>query len=264
MSKHDALSTRLKGYEEVTRYKLYPRTFTVLRLDGVSFSNFTKYLEKPFDDGLIEDMNLTAIHLAENIMGCKAVFTQSDEINIIVTDFDNLTTESWYGGIIQKIASISASIASAKFNQLRTLRNLQPNDEDRNFIFDDDLLKLKLAYFDCRVFQIPFVEEAINIFQWRQQDATRNSISSVAQSLYSHKQLEGKNSSELQEMIFAKGINWNDLDEGKKRGRLIVKVQKEITTDKGTAIRNKWEVVETPIFSTPEGKELLRNIILPK
>lgn len=259
MSKYDALSTRLKGYEEVTRYKLYPRAFTILRLDGVSFSNFTKHLAKPFDDGLIEDMNLTAIHLAENIMGCKAVFTQSDEINIIVTDFDNLTTESWYGGIVQKVASISASIASAKFNQLRILRNLQPNDEDRNFIFEEDLLKLKLAYFDCRVFQLPYIEEVLNLLQWRQQDATRNSIQAVAQSLYSHKELDGKNSSELQEMIFQKGINWNNLDEGKKRGRLIVKQQYE----KQGAIRNKWNVIETPIFSTPEGKEYLRTIILP-
>ena len=257
--KFDAIGERFKKYEATFKYKLLPRTFTIIRIDGKAFHTYCKNLEKPFDEGLIEDMNLTTQYLCENIMGCKLGYTQSDEISLILTDFDSTTSEGWFDGTVQKIASVSASYATAKFNQLRILRNLQPNDEDRNLIFEDDLLNLKLAHFDSRALQVPFVEEAINYLIWRQQDATRNSISSVAQSLYSHKELDGKNSSELQEMIFAKGQNWNDLEEGKKRGRLIVKQQYE----KEGVIRNKWNVIETPIFSTPEGKEYLRTIILP-
>lgn len=257
--KYNDLAVRMRRYEDSYRYKLSPRTFTICRNDGKAFHTWTKRL--PFDEGLIEDMNNTAIHLCENIMGCKACFVQSDEISCIFTDFDSIYSEPWFDGTVQKIASVSASYTTSKFNQLRTIRMLE--EAQAAYTSINKIKRNKLANFDSRVFQITFIEEVINYFINRQQDATRNSISSVAQSLYSHKELDGKNSNQLQEMIFQKGVNWNDLDEGKKRGRLITKVEKEITTDKGTAIRNKWEVVETPIFSTPEGKELLRNIILP-
>lgn len=259
--KYDDLSIRMKKYEQSTKYKLTPRSFTIIRIDGKAFHTYCKGLEKPFDEGLIEDMNETTKYLCKNIMGCKLGYTQSDEITLVLTDFDSLSSEPWFDGTVQKIVSVAASYATSKFNQLRTIRMLEKTQAAYTSV---DRIKTNiLAHFDARVFQIPFIEEVINNLIWRQQDATRNSIQAVAQSLYSHKQLENKNSSELQEMIFQKLINWNDFDEGKKRGRLIIKVEKEVTTDKGTALRNKWEVVETPIFSTPEAKELLRTIILP-
>lgn len=265
--KHDAIGERFKKYESTFKYKLLPRTFTIIRIDGKNFGTYCKNLEKPFDDGLIKDMNLTTKYLCENIMGCKLGYTQSDEITLVLTDFDSLTSEAWFDGTVQKIASVSASYATAKFNQLRMLRkalsevykDADTGREVGRILWWNEIKDFHLAHFDSRAFNVPHIEEVINCLIWRQQDATRNSISSVAQSLYSHKELDGKNSSELQEMIFQKGINWNDLDEGKKRGRLIIKEQYE----KEGAIRNKWNVVETPIFSTPEGKEYLRNIILP-
>jgi tRNA(His) 5'-end guanylyltransferase len=104
----------------------------------------------------------------------------------------------------------------------------------------------KMAQFDARVFQIPSRIEVENYFIWRQQDAVRNSISSVAQSLYSHKELNGVKTNEMQEMIFQKGINWNDYDFRKKRGAVIGKVEVQV---EGGAIRNRWEVIDTPIFT---------------
>jgi tRNA(His) 5'-end guanylyltransferase len=124
-------------------------------------------------------------------------------------------------------------------------------------INEDDILNFKMAQFDARVFQIPSRTEVENYFIWRQQDATRNSISSVAQSLYSHKELNGKKTNEMQEMIFQKGINWNDYDFREKRGAVIGKVEYEVGEGDERSIRNKWEVIETPIFT--QNREFFTN-----
>ena len=147
----------------------------------------------------MEDMDATACFLCENIQGAKLAFVQSDEISILLTDFDKLTTDTYFGGSIQKITSITASLATGRFNQLR------PD---------------KLAFFDSRVFTIPSRTEVENYFIWRQQDTVRNSISSVAQSLFSHKELFKKDSNQMQEMCFSKGTNWNDFTDKEKERKI--------------------------------------------
>lgn len=211
-------------YEDRTRNVLPRRTYSIIRIDGKAFHTYTKGLQRPFDDKLMNDMDETAGFLCKNIQGAKFAFVQSDEISILLTDFEELTTDAWFDGNIQKMISVSSSLATAKFNELR------PG---------------KLAFFDSRVFTIPSNIEVENYFIWRQQDTTRNSISSVAQSLYSHKQLEGKNTTEQQEMIFQKGTNWNDFAPKYKRGRVI---EKQLY-DKDGATRSKWVSVEPPIFT---------------
>lgn len=235
MNSKDILGDRMKDfYENRIRYNLPRRTYTVIRIDGKAFHTYTRGLERPFDLKLINDMDETACFLCKNIQGAKFAFVQSDEISILLTDFEKITTDAWFDGNIQKIASISASIATAKFNELR------PN---------------KLALFDSRVFTIPSSVEVENYFIWRQQDTVRNSISSVAQFLYSPKELFGKNTNEMQEMCFQKGINWNDYDVKLKRGRLIIKQEFE----KEGAKRTKWVSVEPPIFS--QERNILENLI---
>ena len=234
MSK-DSLGDRMKDHENRTRHYLPRRIFGLLRIDGKAFHTYTRGLEKPFDEGLIEDMDLTAKYICENIQGARFGYVQSDEITILFTDYYDYKTELWFDGNIQKITSVSASLATAKFNQLRTERLLSKSwnsyvygrgQEDEPFFLNWDftvtLQKVKLAQFDSRVWSESLREEVVNCLIWRQQDAVRNSIQAVAQSLYSHKELNGKNSSQLQEMIFQKGVNWNDIDAGKKRGRMIV------------------------------------------
>ena len=254
----DALGDRMKDfYEDRTRIKLPRRTFTIIRIDGKAFHTYTRGLERPFDDGLIEDMNETTAYLCKNIQGAKLGYVQSDEISILLTDFDETSTHAWFDNNLQKMASVAASMATAKFNQLRMLRACSNFDGDISFdVMDKSTMEsFRLATFDARVFQIPFVEEVENYFIWRQQDATRNSISSVAQSLYSGKELEGKTSDTMQEMIFQKGINWNDFDFRKKRGAVIARVEVTMNNIELNQIytRNKWQVVETPIFTQDKG-----------
>ena len=202
-------------------------------------------------------MNETTAYLCKSIQGAKLGYVQSDEISIVLTDFDDITTHAWFDNNLQKMASIAASMATAKFNQLRMARACGDSDGDlaEKMLAGREIEQFKLAMFDARVFQIPFVDEVENYFIWRQQDATRNSISSVAQSLYSHRELNGKKTDEMQEMIFQKGINWNDFDFRKKRGAVIARVpviMKNIELGQ-TYTRNKWRVVETPIFTQDKG-----------
>ena len=215
----DSLGDRMKSnYEDRTRYSLPRRTFTIIRIDGKAFHSYTINLERPFDNQLMNDMNLTAKYLCENIHCSKFAYIQSDEISILLTDFDKLNTDAWFDGNIQKIVSVSSSLATGYFNFLR------PG---------------KLAFFDSRVFTLPYETEVENYFLWRQQDCIRNSIQSVAQSLYSHKELKGKNCNQLQEMIFQKNINWFDYEPKYKRGRGIIK-------NKET---RKWMISDVPIFN---------------
>jgi len=246
MSK-DALSVRMKEfYEERTRTYLPRRTYTIMRLDGKAFHTYTKGLKRPFDEGLIEDMDNTAIALCKSIQGAKLAFVQSDEITIVLTDFDQLSTDAWYDGAVQKMVSVSASIASSTFNKLRFARffNETPRAEFTGEEIAVAIMGEKMADFDSRVFTIPFKEEVLNNIIWRQRDTVKNSIASVAQSLYSHNELMKKNQSDMQEMIFQKGFNWNDFPEKQKRGRLIMKVETEVNGAK----RNKWVSVGAPDF----------------
>ena len=249
--KNDALGMRIKSfYEKVTRIFLPRRTYTIIRIDGKAFHTYTKGLNRPFDMDLVADMDRTAQFLCKEIQGAKMAFVQSDEISILVTDFDKLETSAWYDNNLQKICSISASLATAKFNQLRIDKLISSG----KILTDFD--NLKLAMFDSRVFQIPSKVEVENYFIWRQQDTVKNSISSVAQSLYSHKELDGKNGNDKQEMIFQKGMNWNDFDPKLKRGRMIVK---ETYEKEGGAIRTRWVSIAPPTFT--KDKEYLSNLI---
>jgi tRNA(His) 5'-end guanylyltransferase len=224
----DDLGIRIKeNYENRTRYFLPRRTYTIIRLDGKAFHSFTKDMKRPFDEDLIKMMNLTAKFLCENIQGCEFAYTQSDEISLLLTDFKNIKTSSWFDGNIQKISSISASLATGIFNSIIQKNyiinefNCGNTNITENFI--ELFSKQKLAFFDSRVFTIPDPIEVENYFIWRQKDAIRNSIQMLVQSLYSHKEIQNKNSSELQELCFLKGNNWNDIPDGFKRGRIIIK-----------------------------------------
>jgi len=153
---------------------------------------------KPFDDEIIECMKNTALTLLIEIQGAKCAYVQSDEINILITDFDKLSTDAWFDYNIQKMTSISAAIASTTFSSLYE----------------------KTSWFDSRVFNIP-KEEVINNFRWRYMDWVRNSIQMLAQSMFSHKELQKKNNSMMHEMCFQKGVNWNDLSPVYKNGTFI-------------------------------------------
>lgn len=212
----DSLGDRMKSqYENRTRFSLPRRTYTIIRLDGRAFHSFCRNLERPFDYQFMRDMDATAVHLCEQLQGSAYAYVQSDEISILLTDFAKITTDAWFDGNVQKMVSVGASIATAYFNSLR----------------------LSMATFDARVFTIPDAIEVSNYFVWRQQDASRNSVQMVAQSLYSHKELHGKNVNEQQDLIHLKGMNWNDYPVRAKRGGFVCYRDQ------------RWTVEDPPIFT---------------
>ena len=206
--KRDTLGDRMKAdYENRTRFLLPRRTYTVIRVDGKAFHTYTRDCRRPFDEDLMSAMDAAMSGLCTNIEGARLGYVQSDEISIIVTDFGSTQTEAWFDGNVQKIASITASMATAHFNRARLAQGCDG-----------------MATFDSRVFTIPDPGEVENYLIWRQQDATRNSISMTAQAYFSHIELQGKSSNELQEILWQeRGINWNDMPAGFKRGRCCVR-----------------------------------------
>lgn len=249
-----SIGDRIKDfYENRTKQLLMRRTITILRLDGKGFSKFTKGFNKPFDDGFSDDMDETARFLCENIQGAKFGYTQSDEITIVLCDYDNQETSAWFDYNVQKMVSISASIATAKFNQLRARR--LSNYASIDF---DDLNNMQLAMFDSRVFQVPTLDEMVNTLIFRQQDCTRNSVSMAADALLIGS-MDGVKNDVKQDRLFKEaGVNWNDYKTKYKRGSVIKKVEVNV----GNAIRNRWIVDdETPIFT--QDKEYLLNF-MPK
>ena len=249
----DSLGDRIKrDYENRTRFLLPRRTYTLIRVDGKAFHTYTRRCVRPYDLDLMSDMDATAKALCEQIGGARFAFVQSDEISVLLTDFDTAQTEAWFDLNLQKMASISASIATAAFNQYRIRRVIQAGNSEEEITF---------AQFDSRVFQIPLASEVLAYFQWRQQDATKNSISMTAQAHFPHDELQGKHSNALQDkLMLEKGINWNDLPTGFKRGRCVLKTtesQDREYTDKRTGKteiaenveRSVWRVVEPPVFT---------------
>lgn len=79
-------------YENRTRNFLPRRTYTIIRVDGKAFHSYTRGLVRPFDEKLVNDMDETACYMCKNIQGAKFAFVQSDEISILLTDFEGLTS----------------------------------------------------------------------------------------------------------------------------------------------------------------------------
>lgn len=263
-NKNDALGTRMKSYEYVTRKYLERKSPVILRLDGKAFHSFTRGLKKPFDDIFVKSMQDTMKCLCENIQGCVLGYTQSDEITLVLVDYQSEEACAWFDNNIQKIVSVSASMATLAFNNAfwnNFSDYLNENQIDDLEFIEMMYKKLWTAMFDSRVFTLP-KEEVVNCLIWRQQDAIRNSIQSVGQANFSHNQLHGKNCSNIQDMLMLeKGINWNDYPTHLKRGSCCIK--KPFKINEGTeqeAIRNKWIVdTEIPIFT--QNKDYVNRLI---
>ena len=201
----DDLGDRMKSqYEDRTRYMLPRRTYTIIRCDGKAFHTYTRKFAKPFDLIIETGMDAAARALFDEAQGANFAYIQSDEISVLLTDFTKPETSAWFDGNLQKICSVSASVCTMAFNRIAKEAGMPSN-----------------ALFDARVFVIPDPVEVENYFIWRQKDAERNSLSVLAQQHFSHKQLQGKSCAEMHEMLHSKGVNWNDLDAYRKRGRAI-------------------------------------------
>lgn len=228
MSVNDNLGKRMKEfYEQVPKTRLVRRMPVAIRIDGKAFHTFTQGFQKPFDKVLIQSMQETTKYLCENVQGCVLGYTQSDEITLILVDYQKLTSSAWFDYEVQKLCSISASMATMAFNKFfeanvkNYIRNIMPNILTP---LAETYMKAaeKGAMFDARCFNIP-KEEVTNLIYWRQLDATRNSIQMVGQANFSHKELQNKTCNMIQDMLHEqKGINWNDYPTVCKRGSACI------------------------------------------
>lgn len=210
-------------------------------------------------------------------------YTQSDEITLVLIDYKKLNSEAWFDYKIQKMCSIASSMATMIFNRIfqeninEWGREHLPDFDDggTNEEVDDKLIDLfkvysnaayKGAMFDARVFNIP-KEEVTNCVYWRQLDASRNSIQMVGQANFSHKELQGKSCSNIQDMLMEqKGINWNNLPTYQKMGSCVIR-NIAICEPYGSRMLNKevpeghWIIdKDIPIFKG-EGREYIEKLI---
>lgn len=199
------IAKRIKNYESLYNQRLMPQVPVVVRIDGKSFHTWTKNFQRPYSASLHALFDYTTEYLVDTFNAVIG-YTQSDEITLIFED-------PIFNGKTNKLNSVLASATAVKFNQL-----VAEYLSDRS---------LDLALFDCRSFSVPSRMEAVNCLVWREIDAVRNSVSMAAQSQFEHKELQGKSSNQMQEMLFQKGINFNDYPTRFKRGAYFKKVEVE-------------------------------------
>lgn len=224
---HDNLGTRMKEYyEAIPKIRLMRRTPVAIRIDGKAFHTFTRGFVKPFDEVLGNAMVRTMEYLCKNIQGCVFGYTQSDEITLLLIDYQTFETDAWFDYEVQKMCSVAASMATMAFN---TFFENEVNKFYYNHCSPEDSLfekhyqtyrdaQYKGAMFDARCFNIP-KEEACNLIYWRQLDAARNSVQMVGQANFSHNELQGCSCNVIQDMLHEqRGINWNDYETRWKRG----------------------------------------------
>jgi tRNA(His) guanylyltransferase len=211
---------------------MIPELPVIIRLDGNNFHNWAKNLDKPFDDRLMELMTDTTKFLVEET--CANVgYTQSDEITLVLYSED-YQKSIYHEGKKQKILSKLTGVCVNYFNTRR--QDLLP---DHNYF----------ANFDCRIFQVPNLGWAYKQLLWRERDATKNSISMLAQANFKHKELEGLNGSQLQDkLMIEKGVNWNDMPVHKKRGTYVkrTKVTSKFTTEDLAKLPPKHQAHSNP------------------
>lgn len=203
----DAMGNRLKEYESVESDRRFmPMLPIYARIDGRSFSKFTKGMQRPFDLNMISAMIETTKYLVAET-DAKIGYTQSDEISLIFYS-DSPDSQVFFDGRVQKMCSVLAGLATAKFLTL-AIQNWP------------DRVEKRLPILDCRVFTLPNKIEAANTMLWREKDCTKNAITMAASFYYSHKHLMNKSGKEKQEMLFQKGVNFNDYPSCFKRGTFV-------------------------------------------
>lgn len=243
----DSLGDRMKGYEAASRTVLPARMPVIVRVDGRAFHTYASGAEKPFDRGMMKAMNEVALTLCREMSNAVFAYVQSDEISVLMVDYKEENTQAWFGGVIAKMVSVAASLAAVRMTLASTA-------------WHPKCLDSMMAYgpqpctFDARAFVLP-KEDVCNYFIWRQQDWVRNSLQMLSRSLYSHKELDGKNQSDMHEMCFQKGVNWAALDTDLRRGRGIVRRPKKFLIPAGPKAgemidRMEWTVdTELPQFT---------------
>lgn len=249
----DTLKQKCEFYRSLTDYKLMPNSYVLAMVDGHCFSKMIKNkFEKPFDDTFIEMMNETAKYLCENIQGVKFAYTQSDEISLLITDFDTEQTDSFFSFRLCKMQSLIAAMATAKFNQMYYNKVI-------------NLKNVPLCTFDCKVWTVPNANDAFAWFLYRQIDCIKNSKAQTAQSFVPHKELVGLTADEMiAKCKEDKGVDWYAYPNDRRYGRIIKKVETQMEKDLPDGrhiefVRNVWTAV--PGVDLKEDDTMVRELI---
>ena len=237
-----SLKEKCNYYRSLSDYTLPKKSYTMIFCDGRSFSKLIKNrFEKPFDNWFINAMNKTAKYICENVQGAKFAYVQSDEISILLTDFDNEETEAFYGNRLCKLQSIIASLATCKFNQLLSAKMILDNMYDKKLMDDEDtiynpsdcaktIMNMQLIQFDCKAWNLPTFNDVYAWFLYRQTDCIRNSKQQTAQTYLPHKMLHGLDTDKQIELLKeTKGIDWDAFPDDRKYGRFIERREIEST-----------------------------------
>ena len=280
--KSDSLGERMKRYEAAAKQVLVPRTPVLARIDGRAFHSFCRGLTKPYDADFHACMWAAATALCKDVAGCKLAYVQSDEISLLVTDYESVGQDRHFGYEVPKLCFTMAATASVAF--LAEFYKRFPERATRMLQTGRGL-----PTFDARVFNVPR-EDVCNLLIWRQRDAERNSLTMHAQAHYSHKQLHGQGKAAKHDLLHDVGVNWNDLPVPQRRGVCVVREAHEVpkvrppikdlgsdaawvasvsddllNPAEGTTSRSRWVVDEDiPIFSTPEGRVYIERFVWPE
>lgn len=232
----DELGDRMKHYENlgVSGMRLLPMIPIVARIDGRSFHNFTKGMKRPFDEEFSNAMTHALIHLVKHT-GASIGYTQSDEISLVWCQ-DSFKSEVWFDGRVAKMTSQLAAQATLAFYR-EVVKTMPPEFAER------------LPTFDVRIWNVPTKDEAVNALIWRELDATKNSVSMAAHHYFSHKFLQGKNTSTKRELLLSeKGIRWEDYPTHFKRGTYVQRVKKltKFSADEIERLPKKHEARSNP------------------
>ena len=266
MTVFPSLKDKCEYYRSKTDIKLEHNSYTMVMLDGRSFSKKIKKKYKlPFDDTLIEMMNQVAVYVCKNVQGCKVGYVQSDEISLVITDFETPEDSLFFGGRLVKMLSIIPSLATGEFNRLAIMNGI-PVSDGHVACSADDILGMIAEYdpvqFDAKVWQVPNLNDCYAWFLYRQIDCIRNSKQQHAQYYLSHNQLVGKDCDEQVKMVLdQEGVDWNDYDPGKKFGRFIWREDEQFQNDSVEYTRSVWRAYPGWDLKTAEGKEKLISLI---
>ncbi len=254
--RYDDMSIRMKEYEfRETERNFLPYIPIYARLDGRNFSSLTKGMARPFDKDFSQIMHDTAMVMVQKT-NARIVYVQSDEISLVWMT-DEPGEELFFGGKVQKLCSILASMATSAFI-VSMLKSPHTSRVDR------------MPHFDARVLQLPNKTEAANAFLWREKDATKNAISMAAQAHFSHRALMGKSGRDKIEMLAQKGISFDDYDDVFRRGSFIRGENVFIPMDEATRMkipetkrpevaqmiqRRQYKRIDMPSFTTVTNRE---------
>lgn len=211
--KNDAFGDKVKAFESASAKVVLDEDQPMcVRLDGKAFHTFTRGLARPYDKRLSDAMVETMNYLVEKT-DARLGYAQSDEITLIY--FKTAPhQQTYFGSRVQKLTSVLASMATAKFN----------HEVTKNIPEKADLF----AFFDCRVWNVPTLQDAADVFIWRQDDAIKNSVSMAAYSKFSDKKLLGKSSKEKIQMLADVGIDWHAYPDFFKSGTYAMKKNKQV------------------------------------